>query len=83
MPRGWFNWTFWQYNETGIINGINAKVDLDLFNGALDDLYKFAGAEPPDQAPRAHVVAAGDSLSRLPTNTASQCASWSARTRSY
>jgi LysM repeat protein len=62
MPHGWFNWLFWQYNATGDINGINAKVDLDIFNGTLDDLYKFAGAEPPDQTPRTHVVAAGDSF---------------------
>jgi GH25 family lysozyme M1 (1,4-beta-N-acetylmuramidase) len=65
MPRGWFNWTFWQYSETGVINGINTKADLDLFNGTLDDLYKLAGAEPPVQTPKIHTVAAGDSFESI------------------
>ena len=45
LPRGWFKWTFWQYSEKGRINGINANVDLNVFNGSLEDLYKFAGAQ--------------------------------------
>ncbi len=65
MPRGWFKWTFWQYNENGLINGINAKVDLDLFNGTLEELYAFAGAPPPTQTPKTHVVAAGDSFETI------------------
>ena len=50
LPRGWFKWTFWQYSEKGAVNGINAKVDLDLFNGTLEELYKFAGAQIDDRA---------------------------------
>ena len=46
LPRGWFKWTIWQYSEKGVVNGINADVDLDLFNGTLEELYKFAGATP-------------------------------------
>lgn len=26
---------FWQFTENGIVNGINTKVDLDLYNGSL------------------------------------------------
>jgi len=26
-------WDFWQFTENGIIHGINAKVDLDIYNG--------------------------------------------------
>ncbi len=68
LPRGWFSWTFWQYSEKGQVNGINAKVDLNIFNGALDDLYKFAGAQlitDPTQTVQKHVVAAGDSFETI------------------
>jgi lysozyme len=65
MPRGWINWTFWQYSKTGNVNGINSNADLDLFNGTLDDLYKFAGAQAPDQTPKSHIVAAGDSFESI------------------
>ena len=27
------NWIFWQHNETGQVNGINAYVDFNVFNG--------------------------------------------------
>ena len=68
LPRGWFKWTFWQYSEKGQVNGINAKVDLNLFNGSLEDLYKFAGAdivtEPPTQLKK-HTVAAGDTFESI------------------
>jgi lysozyme len=65
MPRGWFQWTFWQYSENGYLNGINAKVNLDIFNGTLQELYAFAGAQAPSQAPVTHVVAAGDSFESI------------------
>jgi lysozyme len=65
MPRGWFTWNFWQYSESGSLNGINTKVNLDLFNGTLDELYKFAGVQTPDQTPQSHVVAAGDSFESI------------------
>jgi lysozyme len=45
LPRGWFQWTFWQYSQTGRVNGINSKVDLDVFNGTLQELYQFAGVD--------------------------------------
>ncbi len=62
MPRGWLTWTFWQYSKTGSLNGINTKVNLDIFNGTLDELYQLAGAQVPGQAPSSHIVAAGDSF---------------------
>jgi lysozyme len=62
MPRGWFKWTFWQYSGKGSVNGINASVDLDIFNGTLDELYRLAGVPTPDQTPKSHVVALGDSF---------------------
>ncbi len=68
LPRGWYKWTIWQYSEKGKVNGINASVDMNLFNGSLEDLYKFAGAkitvETP-QTPQKHTVAAGDSFESI------------------
>ena len=32
-PRIKRNWIFWQHNETGRVNGINAYVDFNVFNG--------------------------------------------------
>jgi lysozyme len=68
LPRGWFKWTFWQYSEKGSVNGINANVDLNLFNGSLEELYKFAGAqivtEPPKKEKK-HTVAAGDTFETI------------------
>jgi LysM repeat protein len=68
LPRGWFKWTFWQYSEKGQVNGINADVDLDVFNGTLEELYKFAGAQlltEKPQTPQKHTVAAGDSFESI------------------
>jgi len=68
LPRGWFKWTFWQYSEKGRVNGINANVDLNLFNGSLEDLYKFAGAQIVTELPKKekkHTVAAGDTFETI------------------
>jgi lysozyme len=65
LPRGWFKWTFWQYSDKGQVNGINARVDLNLFNGTLEDLYRFAGAQiviEKPKKPQTHTVGAGDSF---------------------
>lgn len=32
-PRVKRNWSFWQHNELGHVNGINAYVDFNVFNG--------------------------------------------------
>jgi GH25 family lysozyme M1 (1,4-beta-N-acetylmuramidase) len=68
LPRGWYKWTFWQFSEKGVVNGINADVDLNLFNGSLEELYKFAGAKMITEAPKKpqkHSVAAGDSFESI------------------
>lgn len=68
LPRGWYKWVFWQYSEKGTVNGINAKVDLNHFNGTLDELYKFAGAQfvpEKPKVPQKHTVVAGDSFETI------------------
>lgn len=42
-PNAWNNWTMWQYNSNGSIPGISGNVDVDEFNGTLEDLKKLAG----------------------------------------
>jgi GH25 family lysozyme M1 (1,4-beta-N-acetylmuramidase)/LysM repeat protein len=63
LPPGWLKWTFWQYSESGRINGINASVDLDWFNGTVEALYQLAGAQPP--SPTTYKVKQGDSLQSI------------------
>lgn len=68
LPRGWFKWTFWQYSEKGQVNGINANVDLNLFSGTLEELYKFGGAQivtEKPQKPQKHAIVAGDSFESI------------------
>jgi lysozyme len=35
QPRINRAWTFWQHNDRGNVNGINAKVDFNVFNGDI------------------------------------------------
>lgn len=43
MPSSWTGWKFWQTADDGKVNGISGYVDLNLFNGSLDELKAFAG----------------------------------------
>lgn len=40
-PRIKRNWLFWQYNEKGHVNGIDAYVDFNVFNGDSTDFRKL------------------------------------------
>ena len=62
MPHGWSAWTFWQYSGKGRISGVQGDVDLDLFNGTVEELLAFAGKNAPTTVPVTHVVAAGETL---------------------
>jgi lysozyme len=33
LPQGWDKWTFWQYSQTGKVDGISGDVDINRFNG--------------------------------------------------
>jgi lysozyme len=41
IPEGWATWTFWQDSENGSVPGIDTPVDLDLFQGTLQDLQQM------------------------------------------
>jgi lysozyme len=38
LPKGWPNWTFWQYSQSLSIPGVNGAADHNRFNGAQADL---------------------------------------------
>lgn len=40
-PRIERNWTFWQHNEKGRVNGVPAYVDFNVFNGDSTDFSKM------------------------------------------
>lgn len=33
VPQGWTDWSFWQWSQSGHIEGVEGAVDLDRFNG--------------------------------------------------
>ena len=35
------HWDFWQFSEKGTVGGIKGKVDLNMFNGDIEDLEKL------------------------------------------
>lgn len=43
MPTGWDSYTIWQYSSTGRVAGISGNVDLNLFQGNLQELHKCKG----------------------------------------
>ncbi len=42
LPSGWSTWRIWQSSDRGRVPGIGGGVDLDEFDGTLDDLRAFA-----------------------------------------
>jgi lysozyme len=42
LPRGWSDWTLWQYSQSLHIEGVNGAADHDYFNGTLDSLQALA-----------------------------------------
>ncbi|ASR46798.1 1,4-beta-N-acetylmuramidase [Paenibacillus kribbensis] len=41
----WNSWWAWQYSSTGSVPGINGAVDLDEYNGTIDELRSSLAAE--------------------------------------
>lgn len=35
------NWVFWQHTSTGKLKGIKGNLDLNVFNGSMEDLYNM------------------------------------------
>lgn len=47
VPGGWPKWTFWQYSDHGVVDGVGL-VDIDYFAGTADDLRAWCGLSTPD-----------------------------------
>jgi lysozyme len=43
VPPPWSRWTFWQYTDNGRVDGIDTPVDLDVFDGTIDELRRRFG----------------------------------------
>ena len=41
ISEKWTNWAIWQYSSTASVNGISGNVDINVFNGTLEDLQKL------------------------------------------
>jgi lysozyme len=49
-PDGW-PWKFYQYSSKGAVPGIEGRVDMDVYNGTVDELRAWAGVgeiKPPE-----------------------------------
>jgi GH25 family lysozyme M1 (1,4-beta-N-acetylmuramidase) len=53
----WSDWAFWQYSDSGSVSGISGAVDLDVFEGTIDELYEFVAVP---QSPTADFDNDGD-----------------------
>jgi len=41
VPEGWSDWTFWQWSQTGSVDGIKGVVDADRYNGNETSFHKI------------------------------------------
>ena len=46
MPTGWTRWTLWQSSESGRVAGVTGNVDLNVFQGSLQELAALGMREP-------------------------------------
>ena len=43
LTAPWDTWAFWQHSDSGSVPGLSGAVDLDRFNGSVDELRALAG----------------------------------------
>jgi lysozyme len=51
LPTDWTSWKFWQYSETGKVNGMGSAADVNNFNGSYEDFVKYCGTTPTPSTP--------------------------------
>ena len=51
VPKPWNTWTFWQHSQSGKVPGVAGFLDLDRFQGSLDDLQRLTLARNSSAAP--------------------------------
>jgi GH25 family lysozyme M1 (1,4-beta-N-acetylmuramidase) len=45
LPSGWPAWTFWQFSQSSTVPGISGPVDLNTYNGSLEQLLAYSRGE--------------------------------------
>ena len=80
VPSPWMRWTFWQYTDSGSVNGIPGNVDMNRFNGDLAALQAFANASGSGGGPTTPPMPTGSCTSAtldkpVPEGTCVQAAS--------
>jgi len=43
IPQGFTKYTIWQFSEKGAVSGVGGDVDLNRYNGTMDELRAMAG----------------------------------------
>lgn len=57
LPAPWTRWTFWQHSDHGRMAGIAGNVDLNKFNGTIEQLRAFAmGTTDPGATNRSEAL---------------------------
>jgi lysozyme len=51
VPASWSSWRFWQHSNRGQVAGVPARVDLDFFDGTMEELIAYAGGDPSPPPP--------------------------------
>jgi lysozyme len=54
LPTGWSRWTIWQYTDQGKVDGVfggNPPVDVNRFNGSMQDLVDWVAGKAPEPKP--------------------------------
>lgn len=63
IPAPWGDWAFWQYTDSGSVDGIPGNVDMNRFNGTFADLMALTGgAAPEPTAPCGTIPATGGTI---------------------
>lgn len=51
LPKGYSNWQFWQFTSEGRVPGYSGNIDINYFNGSLEDLCCRYRIPDPEDAP--------------------------------
>ena len=43
MPKGWADWTYWQYTDKANDCAPKMKTDCSVYRGTLEELHSMAG----------------------------------------
>ena len=50
VPAPWTTWRFWQTGQ-GVVDGIAVEVDLNNFNGSVDDFNQYVASQSSSESP--------------------------------